>query len=339
MNSAQLLRFFETLELGQSFINSLSGSRDELYETRQRRKRNGELRVLRLPNKDLKWVQTRVLRDVLTKQFTFPNYVQGGIRGRSTRTHAELHVGCAVVVNIDLRNFFENITYEQIKNALNRLHLEEDLRDIITRIATLQDSLPQGAPTSPFLANLAALDLDEKLFKIGQRSGANYSRYIDDITFSGAFDVDALLKEVHDYINSSVFTINESKTRIQREHRRQTVTKVIVNKKTSVPRHLIKQLRHDLYYCSKFGIYGHCEQTLEDNQQDFVYQLAARIGYVMSIDPRIGAVFKNQFRKLKDEMPDEKYVKEREARKLAQEQKNASVSVKISGLSTSFPLP
>ena len=317
MTSSQLTSFLETLKLGLSFVEDLPETLEESYEIITTRKRNGGKRVLKLPDKDLKWLQTRILRDWLIPAYTFPAYVQGGVKRRSPKTNGDFHKNSAVVINVDLRDFFGNITPAQVEQALKRLGFSKDLRVLITKLTTFEGSLPQGAPTSTFLANLVALELDEKLFEIAQKHSASYSRYVDDITFSGDPAVDVLIKEIKQCIRKSHFVLNPSKTRIQRSHRRQTVTKVIVNKRLSVPKDFLRQLRQDLHYCQKFGVYGHCEETEIESQLSFVAGLAARIGYVISIDPEKGGSFLKQFRSMKDEEENDEHYQNLVARRLA----------------------
>jgi hypothetical protein len=231
-----------------------------------------------------------------------------------------------VVLNIDLRDFFGNITSVQVERALKRLDFPPDLRALLTRLTTFEGSLPQGAPISTFLANLVGLELDEKLLQIAKKHSVAYSRYVDDITFSGEPDVDVLMKEIRRCFRRSPFELNQSLTRIQRSHRRQTVNKVIVNKRVAVPTDFVRQIRHDLYYCEKFGIYGHCEETDVESQPSFVKTLAARIGYVISIDPEKGRSFLNQFRSLKDEQDNDKHYQKLLALRLAHNKATTSAT-------------
>jgi len=122
---------------------------------------------------------------------------------------------------------------------------------------TNRNVLPQGAPTSPVLTNVICQRLDYLLTAVGKRFGLKYSRYADDMTFSSLHNVfqkdSPFLKEMNRVISDQGFTIKESKTRLQVDGIRKSVTGLVVNEKVNVPKRYVKQLRMWLYLWERYG--------------------------------------------------------------------------------------
>lgn len=118
--------------------------------------------------------------------------------------------------------------------------------------------LPQGAPTSPVLANIVCQRMDYLLSAVAKRFGLKYTRYADDITFSSMHNVyqsdSDFLIELQRIITDQGFQIKESKTRLQKEGFRQEVTGLLVNENVNVQKRYIKQLRMWLYYWETYGV-------------------------------------------------------------------------------------
>jgi retron-type reverse transcriptase len=176
-----------------------------------------------------------------------------------------------------VRNVFES-----------KLGCDPQAAAILTKVTTYNNCLPQGAPTSPFLANVAALNLDTEIIRIcEQKVGAglfSYSRYVDDITISGGFSLTSVLDEIFAKALESGFKINGSKTKISKRSNRQSVTGVVVNQKLSAPKVLIRKLRQNLYYCRKYGLHSHADwRGMHANS--LVQQLRGQIGYLRMTQP------------------------------------------------------
>lgn len=306
MKNFQLDFFLAEEGLEFSYLQAIAADLEKHYSQVRVRKRISGYREISIPSAELKWIQTRILAYLKKHTFEFPSYVQGGIKGRSSRTNAEFHVGANVVLNLDLKNYFQSIDTAKVKCALIKLGFDDNLSDILAELATFRGTLPQGASTSVFLANLVGLEIDEKLMAVESSSKVTYTRYIDDISVSGTFDVDEIVRLYSKEIENLGFSVNSDKTRIQRRHRRQSVNGVVVNTRVRVPRAFIKSLEHDLYFSKKFGIFGHCEE-IGDDQASFVKRLASRIGYVISIEPVVGARYLKSFRELRDGLIGEKH--------------------------------
>jgi retron-type reverse transcriptase len=219
-------------------------------------KRRGGVRAIEAPNDKLKALQRSVLRRLLNP-LPMRQAVTGFVPGRSIVDNARPHLGRAVVVNLDLADFFPTITLERVAAAWAGLGWGAEAALVLTRICTHEGRLPQGAPTSPALSNLVCRRLDARLEALIRRSGGRYTRYADDITLSlpGLGHSWAppsahyqLIARVREIIEAEGFKIQMKKrVRVQRAHQRQTATGLVVNAKINLPRatrRLIRAMQH-----------------------------------------------------------------------------------------------
>src|SRR5207248_3235965 len=137
---------------------------------------------------------------------------------------------------------------------------------------TLDGVLPQGAPTSPDLSNHAARRLDLRLAGLARRRKLTYTRYADDLTFSGVV-TPRVQRAIEHIVRDSGFSPNESKLRYLQSHQRQSVTGVVVNEKVNVPRERRRWLRQEVHYLSRFGDADHLRARGVDNSgyREYIY--------------------------------------------------------------------
>lgn len=217
-------------------------------------KKDGSLRRIDAPCGGLRTIQ-RALNHVFQIVYTPHVAAMGFVPEKSVVTNARMHVGQRYVYNIDLKDFFPSITSGRVFKRLQSkpFGLKEDVARIITDLCCYENSehrhvLPQGAPTSPTITNFICERLDLKLSRLAKAYGLKYTRYADDITFSGMndlFDQDGrFCKSLRHIIEEKEhFTINQKKTRLCHTGMRQEVTGVTVNQNVSVSRKYVKQLR------------------------------------------------------------------------------------------------
>lgn len=209
-------------------------------------KRSGRERVLHVPNPELKRLQSLILKRLLERLPSHP-HATGFRRGRSIVTNARFHAGSAIIVNIDIRDFFPATRARRVHRCFAQLGWGEEAAKLLTQLCVHENGLPQGAPTSPCLSNLVNYRLDCRLFGLAARHGAVYSRYADDITFSlktknrvAAYD---LVKASARILIKYGYELQETKTRIVGRNRRQMVTGLVVNERPRLPREKRRLLR------------------------------------------------------------------------------------------------
>jgi RNA-directed DNA polymerase len=274
-------------------------------------KRSGGTRLLAAPHKKLGAAQRWLLDNVLAK-LEITRYAHGFVAQRSTVTNARAHVGKAIVVNLDLKDFFPSITFPRVRGLFESVGYSPSAATLLALIATeaprmkvLHDgtpfwvatgdrALPQGACTSPAISNLVARKLDRRLAGAAAKLGWTYTRYADDLTFSASAEaklqMSLMMSRVRAIVRDEGFTINEAKGRVQRAARRQQVTGVIVNDKLGVPREEMRRLRAILHRAKLEGLAA----QNRDNRADFEAWLRGKIAYVAMIDPERGGKLRSQ---------------------------------------------
>lgn len=284
-------------------------------------KRSGGQRVILAPKTELKALQRKVLRDVL-EHIPASGVAHGFISGRSIITNAQPHVGKKFVLNLDLKDFFPTITYPRVRGLFISWGYSFSVASVLALLCTEHDreafersretywisigprALVQGAPTSPALANLAAWRLDQRLNGLAHKHGFDYTRYADDLTFSGdSLDKTLrILAAAQRIIATEGFAVNGKKTRLLRRTGQQTVTGIVVNDKLNVPRTLRRQLRAILHNAAKTGLAA----QNRDGRDHFEAYLRGMIGFINEANPLEANRLAEQLRALtKKQMADD----------------------------------
>ena len=236
-------------------------------------KKRGGVRVLSSPKKKLRVAQSWLLRTVLTPLETHPA-AMAFRPGKCITDNAAPHVGKAIVVKMDLKDFFPSITFPRVKGFFQYLGYNEGIATLFALLATEaprveasldgvkkfvsigQRQLPQGACTSPALTNLLCRRMDARLTGAAKGYGFTYTRYADDLVFSHAdpnAELGNLLTLVRTIIGKEGFTINEEKTAVMRPQHRQAVTGIVVNETPRVSRRDARKFRAFQHQLEKHG--------------------------------------------------------------------------------------
>lgn len=232
---------------GYKFLCIHWGARNcfcKLYSDNIILKRSGGQRHIENPHPILK-IHQRYIMDLLDSSARYHDCCHGFRKGHSIKTNAFPHVGKDVIMNLDIKDFFSSIEKSRVMELFRSLgyRVQGGRLNFMTSLVTRYDRLPQGAPTSPVIANLICYNLDKKISEIVESEGGSYTRYADDITISGNVVIQKTYNHVKKIIMSEGFFLNDKKTRIQRKGKRQEVTGLTVNEKITVPRHIRKKLR------------------------------------------------------------------------------------------------
>ena len=203
-------------------------------------KRSGGSRRITAPAPDLKRLQRRILRRLLARLAPHPA-ATGFEPGYSIVSHAFGHRGKALVIRLDLVDFFPSIPESRIHGVFAAHGWGREASDLLTRLTTWGGRLPQGAPTSPKLSNLACHRMDARLTGLAEKLSAYYSRYADDLTFSfeaePGYELSALLRAVREIVADEGHRVHiRRKLRVRRRHQRQLVTGLVVNQSIQLPR-------------------------------------------------------------------------------------------------------
>ena len=155
----------------------------------------------------------------------------------------------------------------------------------LSRLCCYKRHLPQGACTSPALSNICFKECDSWLASLAKRNNLAYTRYSDDLYFSGDnVDAAAIIKEVRTILSPRGFALHNSKTKVIGQHQAQMVTAIVVNDKMQVPREYRRKLRQEVYYLKRFKEDAR-DVWKADSYQDYLYQLMGKISFVLYVDP------------------------------------------------------
>ena len=177
--------------------------------------------------------------------------VFGFVTGRSAVQNAEYHLGAKHVLNVDIRQFFPSITIVQVRAVFRSLGYQDDVAGMLSELCCLDGHVPQGAPTSPAIANLVLRELDSELSGLAERAGHRYSRYADDLTFSSQSWIEKeFVNLVEKVVQDAGFELKPEKTRLSGSEGRMEVTGVVINEKPQPTRVWRKRVRATLHKMS-----------------------------------------------------------------------------------------
>lgn len=236
------------------------------------KKKSGGFRQITAPRTQSFMMMLSSVNELFRSMYTPSDYAMGFTDGRSVVSNASIHIGMDYVFNIDLKDFFPSIHQARVWKRLQvpPFKFEQPIANILAGLCCMKESredesgskkdvyvLPQGAPTSPIITNMICDRLDYYLSRLAKRFNMNYSRYADDITFSSMHYVygkgGKFMLELERIIKEQGFTINESKTRLQRKGSRQEVTGIIVSDKLNVTQKYVRDIRNILYMWDRYG--------------------------------------------------------------------------------------
>jgi RNA-directed DNA polymerase len=277
------------------------------YHYRVLAKGSGDIRLIEAPKPTLKELQRRILAEILNKIPAHPAS-HGFLRGRSIKTYVGPHVARRVVLKMDLQDFFANITGARIQTVFRTMGYPESVADLLGGICTnsvpghgelyARPHLPQGAPTSPALANLCAYRVDCRLAGLARSVEANYTRYADDMAFSGDEDFERRVERFSTHVAVTLeeegFSVNHRKTRIMRQGVRQRLAGLAANQGVNVIRADFDRLKATLTNCVRLGA---ASQNREGHPM-FRAHLEGRVGFVESINPAKGARLRRVFEQI-----------------------------------------
>jgi len=290
------------------------------YRYRWITKRSGQWRLIEIPKSRLKAIQRQVLHELLNRVPPHP-CAHGFRRRRSCLTYVAPHVGKEVILRMDLKDFFHSVPIPRVGALFRRLGYPWTVARLLQGLCThaispplagtpfqglswemrkrLQDKhLPQGAPTSPAIANLCAWRLDCRLQGVSEHFGLDYTRYADDLAFSGSARLIRLAPFLQGLVGAVAieegFHINHRKTHLNTRAQCQRLAGVVVNEKPNLPRHDYDQLKAILYNCIRFGPDSQNRQEIVDYRS----HLAGRVAYVTWLNPSRGERLKALWKRI-----------------------------------------
>lgn len=316
------------LNIPSDILSNLIESYNYTYFNLSKKSGTG-VREIMVPNEKLKYVQRWINYNIL-QQVHLSDACTGFRPGFSILKNAIVHENAKAIYKVDLLRFFDTITDKRVFGVFKSLGYIENLAYDLAKICTSRHKksywafvnetgisklkhfektnpnvLPQGAPTSPALANIIASRMDERFISLSRALGFRYTRYADDLTFSitneGEFpNLNIIQKIIHD----EGFFINQSKVKFYKRGMKQYVTGLTVTHGTNVSKHERKEIFKHLYYCKKYGPINHLKHLANTNDQNgrqhygFQDWLIGKISFIYSIDKINGLKMFKEFEKI-----------------------------------------
>ena len=305
--SKDLNAFFNEIA-AESLIDYILSRKDSFYKSFKIKKKNGSYRNINEPLNQLFSIQKEFSLFFLVNRTKY-DHSHGFELNKSIVTNAREHVNKKIVLNIDLENFFTNISSPRVIEFLIKKFNVSEIEAIkIADILTYKNSLPQGSPSSPVISNFICEKLDFELYKYCRRFNITYTRYADDLSFSFSFVklTKFQVNNIISIIEQNGFKINKAKYRYYYRNTRQIVTGLVVNEKVNVKREFYKNLRAILYNWSSKGIEVAQNKFIEKHgeNKNFILTVAGWINFLGQVQGEKSKNFislKSQFKKLEEE--------------------------------------
>ena len=266
-------------------LYALSNNLDKHYHTVFIPKSDGSKRKLSVPDLILKSVQKSIAQNLLCRR-PISVHAQAYKIGGSVQRNARPHVGKNKLLKLDIEGFFDNILYSRVKDVV---FCEEQygasIRTLLTMLCYYKESLPQGAPSSPAITNIIMYEFDEAVGEFCAEKSIAYTRYCDDMTFSGDFDEGEVIAFVKGELKKLGLFLKQRKTAVIPKNKRQVVTGIVINEKINLTKDYKKKIRREMYYIKKFGLEGHLRRIGASDKQQYLLSLKGRISFVLQTTP------------------------------------------------------
>ncbi len=266
-------------------LYSISNNIEKNYNIYKIRKRNGKYRTIHEPSSLLKHIQKQILTNILNNK-SISKYAKAYHKGLSLKDNAIPHINKKIILKLDIVDFFENIFFVDIYNSCFSIeYFPKSVGMLLTYLCTYDEHLTQGSPTSAYISNLVMKEFDEILGNWCEEKNISYTRYSDDMTFSGNFNPSEIIIKVRKMLYKLGLELNDKKIHVVHKSASQNVTGIIVNEKAQVSSKYRKAIRQEVYYIKKFGLNSHMEKKkINIDKLKYLNILYGKILYVLQIN-------------------------------------------------------
>lgn len=253
------------------------------YRDFEIKKRNGKMRTISEPLPSLKDIQNWILVNIL-EQIKISPFAKAYRKNIGLIDNVRFHQNQPMVMTLDLKEFFPSISIEKVEILFLEMGYSKLISNLLSKLCTKDGFLPQGAPTSPYLSNIYFKPADNLIIDYCLKNNIRYTRYADDLSFSGDFDPEQLKQIVENAISSIKLFLNNKKTKLMKPHERQVVTGIVVNNKPQVVFHKRNKLRQEIYFIQKFGIENHMSFK-KINNCNYLEHLLGKVNFILHLNP------------------------------------------------------
>lgn len=267
-----------------NFLNKIIYSPQNFYRQFEIPKKSGGNRKIIAPYPSLLLIQKWILSNILNN-IPINGCAHAFTSDKSIISNCKQHLGNKEILKLDLKDFFPSIEINRIVLIFNKLGYSENISYILANLCCLNGILPQGAPTSPILSNLVCRKLDKRLLSLAKQFNLKYTRYADDIVFSGEKINVKIMDYVQNIIINEGFEINKDKTRLYKEKNKKIITGISVSDTLKLPRNYKRNLVLELNYILKFGYTSHISKK-KIRDINHLPSIIGKVNFWLQIEPK-----------------------------------------------------
>lgn len=284
--------FCRILSLEKSFLQKHIRLCPLLYIEIPLKKKDGTPRPIRAPKEKLKIIQKAILRNILS-DIKLPPCCYGFSKNKSIIENAKVHSKNDFLLNLDIQDFFPSVHYKKVQQIFLDMGLSDEIAGILCGLTTYEYRLPQGAPTSPFLASLALSNLDYRLMQLAKSNYLTYTRYFDDISFSGNKRVVVLEKDITRIIKEEGYVVKIQKRKLFTKNEVKEVNGILITaKKLSLKN--TEELFDYVSDINKYGLY----KLKTDNPEKEKQSIRGKIAFLKQVDETVANSIETIFNKI-----------------------------------------
>lgn len=263
-------------------IRKIINSANSFYRGFQIPKRLGGYRNISVPYPTLLYIQRWIKTNILDKE-KLSECANGFVNEKSIITNASIHIGNKNILKMDISNFFPSISVDRVISIFKKFGYSKKVSIYLSALCTLKNQLPQGAATSPVISNIISKKFDHRLEMLSKASFLNYSRYADDLTFSGEFISPKIIPTIKKILLEEGFFTNDKKTKIITGSGKKIVTGIsIASNSLKLPKATKRELRQLGYFISHYP-----ERYKKEFRQDpfYIDRLIGRYNFWLQVEP------------------------------------------------------
>jgi hypothetical protein len=268
----------------KAYLASVVNSPNNHYREFKIKKRSGGFRKITTPYPALLEMQYWIYNNIL-KTVSIHSSAHGFTHKKSIITNSKIHAGQKHLLKLDLTDYFPSIQINRIIHIFKELGYPNIVAFYLAQICCYNNQLPQGAPTSPILSNIVARRIDKRLVHLAKKYDLKYTRYADDLTFSGSTISAIFISYINNIIVDEGFEINESKTRLYQQKSKRIVTGIsVINDKIKIPREYKRDLKLELHYIFKYGLKSHMAKN-KIRKANYLFVILGKVNFWLSVEP------------------------------------------------------
>jgi RNA-directed DNA polymerase len=268
----------------KTYLTSVINSQSYHYREFKIPKKRGGHRVISSPYPALlecqRWINEYILSKVKNH-----HSCHGFAKKRSIISNASQHLNKRQLLKVDIKNYFSSIEINKVISVFKNLSYSQNVSFYLARLCTLNNVLPQGAATSPSLSNIISFYMDKRLHNLSKKYNISYTRYADDMTFSGNYIPVKFISIINEIINECGFILNHDKTRLSTKSGKRIVTGIsVAGHELKIPRNYKRKLRQEIHYIKEYGYYSHLSKK-KIRDPFYLNKILGKLNYWNQVEP------------------------------------------------------